>query len=168
MNELHDDVNIYAVKALTSMMYQEPYQEICSGLERAVERIRHKSTLRNITLIPGVDKKETILSVIEHRVQSLLMSGVFSNRCMITDEFEKCIDEMIKTPTEKKQESINTEFEKFYRKSPKTRIVEIIAGLVVSEYCKGEDVTSKIKDFSLNNSQLLAIEVVQYLKKGGH
>lgn len=167
LNELYDDVDVYAVKTLTSLMYQESYQDIYGGLEKAIETIRHKAALKNITLIPGVDKKETILSVIEHRVQALLMSGVFSNHSMITDEFEKGINEMMQTPTEKKQESLNAAFEKFFRQSSKTKIVEIIAGLVASEYIQGEDVTWKAKDFSLNNSQLLANDVVRYLKEGG-
>ena len=149
LNELYDDVDVYAVKTLTSLMYQEPYKDIYSGLENAIEKIRHKATLRNTTLIPDIDKKETILSVIEHRVQALLMSGVFSNQRMISNKFEKCLDGMIKITTAEKQESLNKKFENFYRQSSKTKIVEIVAGLVASEFVQGEDVTSKAKDFSL-------------------
>ena len=167
LNELYDDVDVYAVKTLTSLMYQEPYKDIYSGLENAIEKIRHKATLRNTTLIPDIDKKETILSVIEHRVQALLMSGVFSNQRMISNKFEKCLDGMIKITTAEKQESLNKKFENFYRQSSKTKIVEIVAGLVASEFVQGEDVTSKAKDFSLNNSQSLAEDVIQYLEKGG-
>ena len=166
-NELYEIIDIYAVKTLVSLMYQETPEEIYSGIEDAVEKIKHKAVIKNITTIPSVDKRECIINIIAHRVQKLLMSGVFSNHILLDDDFVDELVSMIYTPTEQKQGKIEKLFEKFYRESPKKRVIEIVAGLVSSEFIAEKNIVNSAKDFSLNNSVLLGQEVQHYLERGG-
>lgn len=165
-SELYEQFDVYAVKTLVSLMYQETPKEIYNGIEAAVEKIKHKAVLKSVTTIPGVDKKECIVSILGERVQRLLMSGVFSNHILLEDNFVEELVSMIHTPTEQKQEKINKSFEKFYRQSPKKRVIGIVAGLVSSEFVAEKNVVNSAKDFSLNNSTALGNDVQHYLERG--
>lgn len=166
-NELYEEIDVYAVKTLVSLMYQEAPSEIYDGIENAVEQIKHKADLKNVTTVPGIDKKECIVSIIGNRVQRLLMSGVFSNYILLDDNFVVELMGMIHTPTEQRQEKINKLFEKFYRQSSKTKVIEIIAGLLLSEFVEEKNVVNHAKDFSLNDSTVLGKDVQYYLERGG-
>ena len=86
---------------------------------------------------------------------------------LLDDNFVEELVSMIHTPTEQKQAKLNKSFEKFYRQSPKKKVIEIVAGLVSSEFVAEKNVVNSAKDFSLNNSAALGNDVQHYLERGG-
>lgn len=102
-----------------------------------------------MTMIPGVNKRDCIISSITDAVISLLISGVFSNHQMPSDEMIEAIMNTIKVPTQEKIVELNKLFEKFYKKNPRKKAIDIVAGLVSSEYSEGYNIEKLAGDFML-------------------
>lgn len=163
-NQLLKEVQVWAVKSLVSMMYQPNKEEIYDGLEFAYETINHKVLLNEITLVPGVNKKECILRCISESIIALLLFGVFSNHQLPNDTFVSLIHNTVQNPTSDRLMQLQQEFESFYAKKPEKKAVEIIAGLEVKEYVLGFEITEFIKDFTLLPNNRLTQEVKNYLE----
>ena len=71
--------------------------------------VRRKITLKSMTLIPGVNKKECVLSSISDAVISLLISGVFSNHQLISNELFDLLINTIKVPTDEKKSTYGSQ-----------------------------------------------------------
>ncbi len=63
-NQLPKDVSVWAVKTLVSLMCKVDYKKIYAGLELADEDLDKKIVLKAMTMIPGVNKKDCIISSI--------------------------------------------------------------------------------------------------------
>ena len=164
-NQMKNDIEVWAVKTLVSMMYKPDNKKIFDGLEYAYNDISHKLILKSITVIPGIDKKECILNCISENIITLLISGVFSNHKLPDDELINLIKNTVSVPTEDKLKRIRIEFEKFYAKNPENKVIEIIAGLISLEYSQKHEIEELIKDFSLSNDLQLGKDVKIYLNK---
>jgi hypothetical protein len=125
------------------------HEKIFTGLEMADEDLDRKIVLKSMTMIPGVNKKDCIISSITDEVISLLISGVFSNHQMPSDEMVKAITNTIKIPTQEKVTGLNKLFEKFYKKNPRNKAIDIVAGLVSTEYSEGYNIEKLVGDFML-------------------
>ena len=148
-NELPKDVLVWAVKILVSLLCMMDHEKIFTGLEMADEDLDRKIVLKSMTMIPGVNKKDCIISSITDEVISLLISGVFSNHQMPSDEMVKAITNTIKIPTQEKVTGLNKLFEKFYKKNPRNKAIDIVAGLVSTEYSEGYNIEKLVGDFML-------------------
>ena len=164
-NQMKNDIEVWAVKTLVSMMYKPDNKKIFDGLEYAYNDISHELLLKSITMIPGIDKKECILNCISENIITLLISGVFSNHKLPDDELINLIKNTVSVPTEDKLKRIRIEFEKFYAKNPENKVIEIIAGLISLEYSQKHEIEELIKDFSLSNDLQLGKDVKIYLNK---
>ena len=164
-NQMKNDIEVWAVKTLVSMMYKPDNKKIFDGLEYAYNDISHKLILKSITVIPGIDKKECILNCISENIITLLISGVFSNHKLLDDELINLIKNTVSVPTEDRLKRIHIEFEKFYAKNPENKVIEIIAGLISLEYSQKQEIEELIKDFSLSNDLQLGKDVKIYLNK---
>ena len=164
-NQMPKEIAVWAVKTLVSMMYKPDNKKIFDGLEYAYEDISNKSLLKAITMIPGVDKKECILNCISEAMISLLISGVFSNNILPSDEFVNLLQNTVSVPTENKLKKLQSEFEKFYTKNPTNKVIETIAGLVSLEYSAEYEISEFVRDFSLLKDLQLSIDVKAYLEK---
>ncbi len=164
-NQMPKEIAVWAVKTLVSMMYKPDNKKIFDGLEYAYEEISHKSSLKAITMIPGVDKKECILNSISENIISLLISGVFSNHILPSDEFVNLLQNTVSVPTEDKLKKLQSEFEKFYAKNPANKVIETIAGLFSLEYSEEYEISEFVKDFSLSKDLQLSTDVKTYLDK---
>lgn len=164
-NQMKNDIEVWAVKTLVSMMYKPDNKKIFDGLEYAYNDISHKLLLKSITMIPGIDKKECILNCISENIITLLISGVFSNHKLLDDELINLIKNTVSVPTEDRLKRIHIEFEKFYAKNPENKVIEIIAGLISLEYSQKQEIEELIKDFSLSNDLQLGKDVKIYLNK---
>lgn len=164
-NQMKNDIEVWAVKTLVSMMYKPDNKKIFDGLEYAYNDISHKLILKSITMIPGIDKKECILNCISENIITLLISGVFSNHKLPDDELINLIKNVVLVPTEDKLKKIRIALEKFYAKSPENKVIEIIAGLISLEYSQKYEIEELIKDFSLSNDLQLGKDVKIYLNK---
>ena len=164
-NQMKNDIEVWAVKTLVSMMYKPDNKKIFDGLEYAYNDISHELLLKSITMIPGIDKKECILNCISENIITLLISGVFSNHKLLDDELINLIKNTVSVPTEDKLKRIRIEFEKFYAKNPENKVIEIIAGLISLEYSQKHEIEELIKDFSLSNDLQLGKDVKIYLNK---
>ena len=148
-NQLPKDVSIWAVKTLVSLMCMVDYKQLYTGLELADDALDKKIVLKSMTMIPGVSKKDCIISSITDEVISLLISGVFSYHQMPSDEMIKSITNTIKVPTRKKMVELNKYFEQFYRKNPRNKAIDIVAALVSAEYSEGHNIEKLAGDFML-------------------
>lgn len=164
-NQMYKEIEVWGVKTLVSMMYKPDNKKIFDGLEYAYEEINRKLSLKAITMIPGVDKKECILNCISETMISLLISGVFSNHILPSDEFVNLLQNTVSIPTEDKLKKLQSEFEKFYTKNPTNKVIETIAGLVSLEYSEEYEISEFVKDFSLSKDLQLSIDVKTYLDK---
>lgn len=164
-NQMPKEIAVWAVKTLVSMMYKPDSKKIFDDLEYVYEEINHKLSLKAITMIPGVDKKECILNCISETMISLLISGVFSNHILPSDEFVNLLQNTVSVPTEDKLKKLQSEFEKFYAKNPANKVIETIAGLVSLEYSEEYEISEFVKDFSLSKDLQLSIDVKTYLDK---
>lgn len=158
-NQLPKDVSIWAVKTLVSLMCMMDPKKIFNGLEIANEELDKKIILKSITMIPGVNKKDCIISSITDEVISLLISGVFSNHQMPSDEMIKSITNTIKVPTQEKNKELNKLFEKFYKKNPRNKAIDIVAGLVSAEYSEGYNIENLAGDFMLYEDKVFIAQV---------
>jgi hypothetical protein len=148
-NQLPKEVSVWAVKTLISLMYKPDKDKIFNGLEKANEDLDKKIMLKSMTMIPGVNKKDCIISSITDEVISLLISGAFSNHQMPSDEMIKLLESTIRVPTVEKLVDIEKIMQKFYKKKPEVRVVEIVACLVSAEYAAGYDISNLTNDFLL-------------------
>lgn len=148
-NQLPNDISIWAVKTLVSLMCSMEAEKIFAGLEIACEDLEQKIVLNSIITIPSVKKKDCIISSVTDEVIALLISGVFSNHQIPSDKMVEAITNTIKVPTNEKMIRLNKLFEEFYRKSPRNKAIEIIAGLVFVEYSHGYDIGKLVEDFML-------------------
>lgn len=158
-NQLPNDISIWAVKTLVSLMCSMEAEKIFAGLEIACEDLEQKIVLNSIITIPSVKKKDCIISSIIDEVIALLISGVFSNHQIPSDKMVEAITNTIKVPTNEKMIRLNKLFEEFYRKSPRNKAIEIIAGLVFVEYSHGYDIGKLVEDFMLYEDSAFIEEV---------
>lgn len=164
-NQMPKEIAAWAVKTLVSMMYKPDDKKIFDGLEYAYEEISHKLLLKAITMVPGVNKKECILNCISENIISLLISGVFSNHILPSDEFVNLLQNTVLMPTKDKLKKLQSEFEKFYAKNPANKVIETIAALVSLEYSEEHEISEFVKGFSLSKDLQLSIDVKNYLDK---
>ena len=97
-NQLPKQVSAWAVRVMVSLMYGFDKEKIYAGIEKAVETLSSKIVLKAMSLVPGVNKRECIASCITDEVVSMMMSGVFSNHQMLSDEMVAQIERIIKVP----------------------------------------------------------------------
>lgn len=164
-NQMSKEISVWSVKALVSLMYHPDNNTIYDGLEFAYEEISHRASLKALTMIPGVNKKDCILSCISKNIISLMISGVFSSHHLPDDDFVSLLHNTIQTPTKEKLIKLQYMFEKYYAKKPSNKVVETIAGLVFEEYVSDFDVTEFVKDFTLLKNSQLSEDVNSYLRK---
>nr|DAN54320.1 MAG TPA: hypothetical protein [Caudoviricetes sp.] len=55
----------------------------------------------------------------------------------------------IKIPTKEKIQELNKHFEKYYKKNPRNKAIEIVSALVSIEFSKGYNIEKMIGDFML-------------------
>lgn len=158
-NQLPKDVSVWAVKTLVSLLCMMDAKKIFTGLEVADDDLNKKIVLKSMTTIPGVNKKDCIISSITDEIISLLISGVFSNHQMPLDEMIEFITNTIKVPTQEKISELNKLFEKFYRKNPRSKAIDIVAGLVSAEYSEGYNIEKLTGDFMLYEDKTFIAEV---------
>lgn len=163
-NNLSQEISVWAVKTLVSLMRGTEPKTLYKGLDLAVEQIDHAISLRTIIWIPGVDKRECILDSISDEMISLMISGAFSVKCLLSDDFVTLLPKCLKTPSRERLEEIHRRLELYYRKKPENAAVEIIAGLTAEEYAAGFDVDGFMADFSLQDDRL-ADDVKDYLER---
>ena len=148
-NQLPKNVSVWAVKTLVSLLCMIDAKKIFDGLELAYEDFGKKIILKSMTMIPGINKRDCTVSCIIDEVISLLMSGVFSNHQMPSNEMIAAITNTIKVPTQEKIVELNKLFEKFYKKNPRNKAADIVAGLVFTEYLEGCNIEKLAGDFML-------------------
>lgn len=165
-NQLSEEIATWSVKILVSLLFEPTQKDIYDGLEVAYEKIIHSAIIKSITMIPGVDKKKCIMKSIAHEIISLMISGVFSNKKLPSDNLVKLIDNIVQSPTKDKLEKLQKEFEVFYAKKPSKKAIETVAGLYVDEFVDELDVTNAINDFCLVMNSTFRDKVLSYLSEG--
>lgn len=156
-NQLPREVSVWAVKTLVSLLNGATKDEVFNGIEQAVSALEKHISLKTMTMIPGISKKDCIVSSITDSTISLLISGVFSNRIMPSDDLIDALENTIKVPTDDKIKTLINLFEMFYQKRSKTKVAEIVACLVSDEYATGCDITKITNDFLLfDNSDFVS------------
>lgn len=180
--QLSNDIYAWACKTLISLMYNPNDKELYEGLDFAYNEIDNKIRLDSISLIKCNNKKDYIIECINEAIISLLVSGVFSNHKLPTDEFVSLIDEIIHNPIilndvvnkEDEQDECEqditkklyllNEFENFYNGEPRNKSVEIVAQLVSKEYSNNYNIAQLINDFILKNNNKFIEDVKNYLE----
>ena len=165
-NQLSEEIATWSVKTLVSLLFEPTQKDIYDGLEVAYEQIIHSAIIKSITMIPGVDKKKCVMKSIAHEIISLMISGVFSNKKLPSDNLVKLIDNIVQSPTKDKLEKLQKEFEVFYAKKPSKKAIETVAGLYVDEFVDELDVTNAINDFCLVKNSTFGDKVLSYLNEG--
>lgn len=181
-NQLSNDIYAWAIKTLISLMYNPNDKELYEGLDFAYNEINNKIYLYSISLIKCNNKKDYIIECINEAIISLLVSGVFSNHKLPTDEFVSLIDEIIHNPIilndvvnkEDEQDECEqditkklyllNEFENFYNGEPKNKSVEIVAQLYSKEYANNNNITNSINDYTLLKNNQFVEDVKNYLE----
>lgn len=181
-NQLSEYISVWAVKTLISIMYNPNDKELYEGLDFAYNEIDNKIRLDSISLIKCNNKKDYIIECINEAIISLLVSGVFSNHKLPTDEFVSLIDEIIHNPIifndvvnkEDEQDECEqditkklyllNEFENFYNREPKNKSVEIVAQLYSKEYANNNNITNSINDYTLLKNNQFVEDVKNYLE----
>ncbi len=181
-NQLPKYISAWAIKTLISLMYNPNYKELYEGLDFAYNEIDNKIRLDSISLIKCNNKKDYIIECINEAIISLLVSGIFSNHKLPTDEFVSLIYEIIHNPIilndvvnkEDEQDECEqditkklyllNEFENFYNGEPKNKSVEIVAQLVSKEYSNNYNIVQLINDFTLKNNNQFIEDVKNYLE----
>lgn len=166
-NQLSEEVTAWSVKVLVSLLFEPNPKIIYDGLEVAYEQISHSAILKSITMIPGVDKKKCVMQSIAHKIILLMISGVFSNKKLPSDDLVTLIESTVQAPTETKLKELQLKFEKFYAKKPSKKAVETVARLYVDEFVNEFDITNAVNDFCLVKNTAFGNEVLSYLKEGG-
>ncbi|MFT8322811.1 MAG: ATP-binding protein [Bacillus sp. (in: firmicutes)] len=162
-NQMSKEISVWAVKTLVSLMYNPDNKTVYKGLEFACEKISYRASLIAVTMIPGIKKRECVLSCISENIVSLMMSGVFSSHRLPDDDFVSLLHKTVLTPTKDKLTNLQSEFEKYYDKKPANKVIQTIAGLVSEEYASDFDITELVKDFTLLKNSQLSEEVKAYL-----
>lgn len=181
-NQLSNYIYAWACKTLISLMYNPNDKELYEGLDFAYNEIDNKIRLDSISLIKCNNKKDYIIECINEAIISLLVSGVFSNHKLPTDEFVSLIDEIIHNPIilndvvnkEDEQDECEqditkklyllNEFENFYNGEPKNKSVEIVAQLYSKEYANNNNITNSINDYTLLKNNQFVEDVKNYLE----
>ena len=181
-NQMPKYISAWAIKTLISLMYNPNYKELYEGLDFAYNEIDNKIRLDSISLIKCNNKKDYIIECINEAIISLLVSGVFSNHKLPTDEFVSLIDDIIHNPIilndvvnkEDEQDECEqditkklyllNEFENFYNGEPKNKSVEIVAQLISKEYSNNYNIEQLINDFTLKNNNQFIEDVKNYLE----
>lgn len=176
-NQLSEYISVWAVKTLVSIMYNPNAEDLNSAIDNKID-------LSSISLIPSnkYKKQDYIKQCIYESIVSLLVSGVFSNHKLPTDEFVSLIDEIIHNPIilndvvnkEDEQDECEqditkklyllNEFENFYNGEAKNKSVEIVAQLVSKEYSNNYNIAQLINDFTLKNNNQFIEDVKNYLE----
>ncbi len=181
-NQMPKYISAWAIKTLISLMYNPNDKELYEGLDFAYNEIDNKIRLDSISLIKCNNKKDYIIECINEAIISLLVSGVFSNHKLPTDEFVSLIDEIIHNPIilndvvnkEDEQDECEqditkklyllNEFENFYNGEPKNKSVEIVAQLYSKEYANNNNITNSINDYTLLKNNQFVEDVKNYLE----
>ena len=181
-NQLSNDIYAWACKTLISLIYNPNDKELYEGLDFAYNEINNKIYLYSISLIKCNNKKDYIIECINEAIISLLVSGVFSNHKLPTDEFVSLTDEIIHNPIilndvvnkEDEQDECEqditkklyllNEFENFYNREPKNKSVEIVAQLYSKEYANNNNITNSINDYTLLKNNQFVEDVKNYLE----
>lgn len=181
-NQMPKYISAWACKTLISLMYNPNYKELYEGLGFAYNEIDNKIRLDSISLIKCNNKKDYIIECINEAIISLLVSGVFSNHKLPTDEFVSLIYEIIHNPIilndvvnkEDEQDECEqditkklyllNEFENFYNGEPKNKSVEIVAQLYSKEYANNNNITNSINDYTLLKNNQFVEDVKNYLE----
>lgn len=181
-NQMPKYISAWAIKTLISLMYNPNDKELYEGLDFAYNEIDNKIRLDSISLIKCNNKKDYIIECINEAIISLLVSGVFSNHKLPTDEFVSLIDEIIHNPIilndvvnkEDEQDECEqditkklyllNEFENFYNGEPKNKSVEIVAQLYSKEYANNNNITNLINDYTLLENNQFIEDVKNYLE----
>lgn len=176
-NQLSEYISVWAVKTLVSIMYNPNTEDLNSAIDNKID-------LSSISLIPSnkYKKQDYIKQCIYESIVSLLVSGVFSNHKLPTDEFVSLIDEIIHNPIilndvvnkEDEQDECEqditkklyllNEFENFYNGEPKNKSVEIVAQLYSKEYANNNNITNSINDYTLLKNNQFVEDVKNYLE----
>jgi len=164
-NQLPNEIFIWSIKTLVSLLYNPNSKDIYSGLECAYDEIYHKIYISAITLIPNINRKDCILDCIIESIISLMISGVFSIHNIPGDDFVELLTNTILVPTESKLNDLQVIFEKYYSKKPASKAIEIIAELFSEEYYKGYDITNFVEDFSLLKNSKFSDDVKMFLRE---
>ena len=164
-NNLSYEVSIWAVKTLVSMMSDAEPEAIYKGLESAVEQISHKATLQTVAFIPGVDKRRCLLDCIADEIIALFISGVFSFNELPSDEFVTLVHDTLDVPSTVRIKQIRCMLERYYRKKPYNRAVEIVAGLMIEDFANGQDVSKSVDDFCFERNCCFVQNVNSYLER---
>lgn len=159
------EIDAWAVKTLLSLMYKPEFDEIFNGLESAYEDIARKVRLKSITLVSGIDKKQCTMVCIKESLLSLMSGGIFTTNIILENDFIDVIDRIIVKSQRKYMETLSKMFEKYYAKSSDRKAVELVAGLVSSDYTKGSDVKLIAKDFLLSKREDFSDAVYKYLQR---
>lgn len=159
------EIDAWAVKTLLSLMYNSGFDEIFNGLERAYDDISQKARLKSITIVNGVDKKQCVMVCIKESLLSLMSGGVFTANKILENDFIDIIDKIVVKSQQRSMGLLPKMFEKYYAKSSDRKAIEIVAGLVSSDYSKGNDVKQIAKEFLLNKRDDFGDAVYEYLRR---
>lgn len=162
---LPQEIDVWAVKTLLSLMYNPEFDEIFNGLERAYDDISRKARLKSITIVNGIDKKQCVMVCIKESLLSLMSGGVFTTNKMLENEFIDIIDKIVVKSQQKSMGLLPKMFEQYYAKSSDRKAIELVAALVSDDYAKGNDVKQIAKEFLLNKRDDFANAVYEYLQR---
>lgn len=164
-NNMSKEIFVWAVKTLVSLMAGTTKEKLYLGIEKAVEQINNKVSLNAIIFVPGIDKKQCIVDSISDGVISLMVSGVFSINTLPGNDFVELIRKCLEIPNEDRLIEINKLLKAFYKKDPREKVVEIVAGLSSAEFLVGLNIFKFVRDFSIDDNSDFADEVKLYLEK---
>lgn len=166
-SHLSKEISAWALKVLNSLMYMNDALNVFNGIDKGCEDIASLLTCKGVNLIKGVDKKLCILSCIADAVIYLLVSGVYSNHKLPSDELvELLISTIVEGSTAERLTSLQRELEAFYGKKTRKRVVEIVAALVSKEYAAGIEIDDIIHEFLTIKSSDFCNSVKSRLKAG--
>ena len=158
------DIDAWAVKTLLSLMYKPEFDEIYNGLEHACDDIDQKAKLKSITIVNGIDQKQCVKVCIKESLLSLMSYGVFKTNIMLENDFIDILDQIIVKSQKTNIGALSEMFEKYYAKSSDRKAIEIVAGLVSSDYATGSDVKQIANDFLLIKRDDFGNAVYEYLR----
>ena len=166
-SKLSTEISAWALKTLNSLMYMTNADTVWDGIQNCYEELDSMLAYKGISLIPGVPKRDCILSCISDAVISLLVAGSYSNHELPDDDLVELIQSVIVDgPTEKRLTLLHEEMEKFYRKKPEKRAVEIVSALVSREYAAGYEIDNMINELLITDSPEFCHSVENYLEEG--
>lgn len=94
-----------------------------------------------------------------------MVSGVFSINTLPGNDFVELIRKCLEIPNEDRLIEINKLLKAFYKKDPREKVVEIVAGLSSAEFLVGLNIFKFVRDFSIDDNSDFADEVKLYLEK---